>query len=68
MSVRLSRIQASWTASTASVRKPSIRSATPRKWERFALEALGEPVLIVHASRSCGRSGHVGSTREPPNM
>ena len=35
VSVRLRRIQASWTASSASVIEPSIRNAMPRKWARF---------------------------------
>ena len=34
VSVRLSRIQASWTASSASGTEPSIRYATARKCER----------------------------------
>ena len=43
-SLRSSRTQASWTASSASVREPSIRYAIARRCGRSALELDGEPV------------------------
>ena len=51
VSVRLSRIHASWTASSASVTEPSIRKATPRKWDRL--------VSKRSASQSWSFMGHV---------
>jgi hypothetical protein len=67
VSARLRRIQASWIASSASVKEPSIRKATPRKWERFASKRS--------ASQSWSAMGHVPAvgrvmslTREPAFM
>ena len=57
VSVRLRRIQASWTASSASVSGAEHPKGDAAQVGAVRLEALGEPVLVVHASRSCGRSG-----------
>jgi hypothetical protein len=49
-SLRLSRSQVSWTASSASLAEPSIRYATARRWPRRASNS---------SARSCGSIGHI---------
>ena len=58
VSVRLRRIQASWTASSASLTEPSMRNATPRRWERLASNRSASQSWSFIRSRSCGWWGH----------
>lgn len=51
-SERLSRSQASWTASSASLAEPSIRRGDRRQRGPVLLEALRQPVGVVHRSHT----------------